>query len=242
MNDRARILTTWVLVALTALWSVGLDECLSRIDCCKSPGSVVASPDGDTIAVFVWDPDLAVLLHDVDSGRSRTLAVPEGLTGLDWSPDGTKIGAMTSSSADRLVVVDVTTDEVETVTLDCGERCEFAGEGIQFGPQWPYAAITSEVDTWVVNVETGALRHVAADTWTIVAWQGSSIYFSRGAGQTDWPGFVLFRVPAEGGPEQRLLDMPPDCMSHELDPTGTFIVCEVDESRLDLWLVDGLGD
>ena len=33
---------------------------------------------------------------------------------------------------------------------------------IRLGAEWPYAAVTSETDTWIVNVETGALRHLAA--------------------------------------------------------------------------------
>ena len=102
--------------------------------------------------------------------------------------------------------------------------------------------MTSEVDTWVVNLETGELRHVATDTWGVLAWQDSFIYFSRGSGQTDWPGYVLFRVPSSGGVEERLLDLPMGCGSFRLAPNGRAVVCTVDESRLDLRLVDGLGE
>ncbi len=45
MNDRTRVLTTWILVALTALWSLGLDECLSLVDCCKSNETPAGSSD-----------------------------------------------------------------------------------------------------------------------------------------------------------------------------------------------------
>lgn len=208
----------------------------------RGPTWVAASHDGDSIAILIKQPDLAILIHDLSDNRSRTIAVPEPLSMLDWSRDGTHIVAMTTNSADRIVVVDVESGEARTVTLACGDQCEFAYEGIHSGPEWPYAAVTSEVDTWIVNVETGELRHVAADTWNILAWQDSFIYFSRGGGQTDWPGNVLFRVPAEGGAEERLLDLPTMCKRFSIDPTGRSVVCEMDDSRLDLRLVDGLGE
>jgi hypothetical protein len=106
---------------------------------------------------------------------------------------------------------------------------------------WPYAAVTSEVDTWIVNVETGELRHVAARTDSIAAWRDSYIYFSRRGGQTDWPGTVLFRMPSAGGPEERLFEAPIDCGDLRLGPAGRTVVCAADESRLDLRLVVGLG-
>jgi serine/threonine protein kinase/WD40 repeat protein len=208
----------------------------------RSPRGVAASPDGDAIAVTIERPAPAVLIHDLSDNRSRTIPVPEPLTGIDWSPDGTHIAAMTTSSADHMVVVDVERGEARTVILDCGDKCEFAAEGIRSGPEWPYVAVTSEVDTWIANVETGQLRHVATDTWTIMAWQDSFIYFMRGGGQTDWPGYVLFRVPDEGGPEERLLDLPLDCADYEIDRAGRSLVWVADESRLDLRLVDGLGE
>ena len=45
MKDRARVLTTWILVALTTLWSFGLDECLSLVDCCKANETRAIFPD-----------------------------------------------------------------------------------------------------------------------------------------------------------------------------------------------------
>ena len=97
--------------------------------------------------------------------------------------------------------------------------------------------MTSEVDTWIVNVESGALRHLATDTWTIVDWQGSWVYFARSAGQTDWPGDVLYRIPAEGGAEERLLDLPADCRILVLAPNGRSVICKRDESRIDLRVI-----
>jgi len=39
--------------------------------------------------------------------------------------------------------------------------------------------VTSEVDTWIVDVGTGELRHLAADTYSIVAWRDSDVCFTR---------------------------------------------------------------
>jgi hypothetical protein len=207
----------------------------------RSPTAAGISDDGDSIAIAIEQPAPAVLIYEVSDNRSRTIPVPEPLSSLDWSPDRTHIAAMTTNSADLIVVVDVEHGEARTVTLQCGDQCEFAWESLRFGPEWPYAAVTSEVDTWIVNLETGELRHVATDTWGVHAWQDSFIYFSRGSGQTDWPGYVLFRVPSSGGVEERLLDLPMDCGKLGIAPDGRTVVCTADESRLDLRLVDGLG-
>jgi dipeptidyl aminopeptidase/acylaminoacyl peptidase len=207
----------------------------------RSSTGAAISDDGDSIAIAIDQPAPGVLIYDVSDNRSRTIPVPEPLSLVDWSPDGTHVAAMTTNSADRVVVINVEHGEARTVRLQCGDQCEFAWESIRCGPEWPYAAVTSEVDTWVVNLETGELRHVATDTWGVLAWQDSFIYFSRGSGQTDWPGFVLFRVPSSGGVEERLLDLPVDCADFSVAPNGREVVCTADESRLDLRLVDGLG-
>ena len=237
-------------VALARRWrrrfrTSGVSAMLSsqRLKLCREfSGAVAASLDGNAIAIAIALPAPAVLIYDMSSNRSRSIPVPEPLSAVDWSPDGTHLAAMTTSSADRMVVVDVERGEARTVTLDCGDKCEFASEGVRSGPEWPYVAVTSEVDTWIANVDTGQLRHVATDTWTIIAWQDSFIYFARGGGQTDWPGDVLFRVPDEGGTEERLLDLPLDCADFEIDRTGRSLAWVADESRLDLRLVDGLGE
>ncbi|MDX1430687.1 MAG: hypothetical protein R3282_10375, partial [Rhodothermales bacterium] len=199
------------------------------------------SHDGRSIAIPIVRPAPAILIHDVVDNRNRTIGVSEPHSLLDWSRDGRHIAAMTTNSADHFFIVDVESGEVRIVTLQCGDQCEFAWEHIRFGPEWPYAAVTSEVDSWIVNVETGQLRHVATDTWGILDWQDSSIYVSRGRGQTDWPGFVLFRVPSDGGPEERLLDLPVACADLRISRDARRAVCSMDESRLDLRLVDGLG-
>jgi Tol biopolymer transport system component len=207
------------------------------------PTGVTATRDGNRIAITVERPENGLLIHDRTTNRNRTIPVPEPLSDADWSPDGRYLVGMTKNSADHVVVADVDRGEARRLALDCGDRCEFAYEGIRAGPRWPDFAVTSEVDVWVLNAETGTLRHVAENTWNILAWQDGSIYFTRGPGQTEWPGNVLFRVPAEGGAEQRLLDLPLNCGSLRIAPDGRTVACEMDESRLDLWVGDGLrGD
>jgi predicted Ser/Thr protein kinase len=206
----------------------------------RADTGAAVSDDGGSIAMAIARPEPAVLIHDVAAGRSRTIPVPEPLSQLDWSRDRAYIAAMTTSSTDRLILVDVERGEARTVTLQCGDRCEFAWEYIRVGPEWPYAAVTSEVDTWVVNVETGELRHVATGTWSVLDWQGSSIYVNRHLSQSDWPGPVLYRVPSDGGPEERLIELPVGCSDPRISRDAQTVVCPMDESRVDLRLVDGL--
>ncbi|HSG00298.1 MAG TPA: serine/threonine-protein kinase [Vicinamibacterales bacterium] len=212
---------------------------LARLERATTGGAV--SADGRLVAMAVAQPAPAILIHDVANNRSRTIPVPEPLSDLDWFRDGRHIAGMTTSSADNLVLVDVERGEARTVKLQCRDQCEFAWESIRVGPDWPYAAVTSEIDSWVVNVETGELRHVAADTWSVLGWWDSFIYFLRSTGQTDWPGTVIFRVPNDGGREERLLELPIDCDDVRISRDGTEAICSMEESRLDLRLVDGLG-
>jgi len=225
------------------LFSISSDDVQRSLIRLERPASwAVVSADGQAVAMTVMEPGPAILIHDVIANRSRTIPVSEPLSALDWSADRKRIAAMTTSSANHLVLVDVDSGEARTVPLQCGERCEFAWEFIRFGPTWPYAAVTSETDTWIANVETGELRHLAADTYSIAAWRGPHIYFSRGGGQTTWPGPVLFRIPSAGGPEERLFDAPVGCAEElQLGPDARTVVCALDESRLDIRLVDGLG-
>jgi hypothetical protein len=237
-----RLLASQVGGLLWELFAISPDGARRSLVRLEEPATAAAgSPDGHRIALVVETPTPAVLIHDLGGSSSRTIPVPEALSRVDWSPDGTQIAAMTTSSADRMIVIDVASGEARIVTLQCGDQCEFAWENIHFGPEWPYATITSEVDSWVVDVETGELRHIATDTWVVNAWQDGYIYFTRGGGQTDWPGWALFRVPEAGGEEERLLDLPLDCGDFEITPDGRSIVCAADESRLDIWIADGLA-
>jgi len=224
----------WELFAIS---DDDVERSLVRLD--RTTHFSAVSRDGRSVAVAVTQPGPALLIHDVLANRNRTIPLPEPLSWLDWSGDGKRIAAMTADSADRLVLVDVEEGEARTVPLQCGERCEFAYEYIRLGPEWPWAAVTSEVDSWIVNVETGELRHLAADTVSVVAWRDSDVYFTR-AGQNGWLGLVLFRVPSAGGPEERLFEAPVGCPQVLLGPDGRTLACAEDESRLDLWLVDGL--
>jgi hypothetical protein len=99
------------------------------------------------------------------------------------------------------------------------------------------------VDTWIANVETGALTHLAANTWYVIGWVDGWVYFVRAGGQTDYPGMVLYRIPAAGGAEERLLNLPVACalasgVSLSLDATR--VLCAVDESKRDLYVISGV--
>ena len=52
---------------------------------------------------------------------------------------------------------------------------------------------------------------------------------------------MIFRVPNDGGREERLLELPIDCDDVRISRDGTEAICSMEESRLDLRLVDGLG-
>ncbi|HPF63180.1 MAG: serine/threonine-protein kinase [Gemmatimonadetes bacterium] len=184
-----------------------------------------------------------LVLHDLASGRVRELDLPQEPSGVAWAPDGRHIVAMTATTADQLMVIDVEAGTTREVTLQCGDRCEFAWEGVAVGDAWPLVAITSEVDTWIANVETGELRHLAGRTWYVMGWVKDWVYFGRAGGQTDYPGMVIFRIPAAGGAEERVLNLPVECavrygvwLSHD----ATRVTCGIDESKRDLYVIDGV--
>jgi hypothetical protein len=50
---------------------------------------------------------------------------------------------------------------------------------------------------------------------------------------------ACYRVPADGGAEERLLDMPTACRVFLPAPDGRSVTCEYDESQLDFRVIDG---
>jgi hypothetical protein len=105
--------------------------------------------------------------------------------------------------------------------------------------------VTSQIDTWILNLETGALRPLAADTRTAVAWLGDWVYFIRQAGQAGQARLVLFRVRAMGGREERLIDLPPDCEEPvTVSRDGKRVACAEVTAQQDVRViedVDGAG-
>jgi hypothetical protein len=70
------------------------------------------------------------------------------------------------------------------------------------------------------------------------------VYFVRAGGQTDYPGMVLYRIPAGGGAEERLLNLPIACdlaYGARLSLDATRVTCGVDESKRDLYVISGVG-
>ena len=201
------------------------------------------SPDGQTFAMLETAPSRdqssSLTLLTVPAGRTQVIALPEPVSEVAWSADGLHLGGMTTGSTDRAVTVDVAAGTARSVQLQCGDRCEFAWESIAMGPEWPWAAVTSQIDTWILNLETGALRPLAADTWTAVAWLGDWVYFIRQAGQAGQARLVLFRVRATGGREERLIDLPPDCEEPvTVSPDGKRVACAEVTAQQDIRVID----
>jgi dipeptidyl aminopeptidase/acylaminoacyl peptidase len=212
----------------------GVEQPLSRL---------LPSPDGHSFALLETVPssDLSssLTLLTLPSGRTQVIPLPEPVSELAWSADGKRLGGMTAHSPDRAVTVDVAAGTARSVQLQCGNRCEFAWETIAVGPEWPWAAVTSQIDTWILNLETGALRPLAADTWTAVAWLGDWVYFIRQAGQAGQARLVLFRVRATGGREERLIDLPPDCEEPvTVSPDGKRVACAEVTAQQDIRVID----
>jgi dipeptidyl aminopeptidase/acylaminoacyl peptidase len=201
------------------------------------------SPDGQTFAPVERDHESgapsAVTLLDVGAGRARVIPLPERPSGVAWSADGKHLGAMTAQSPNRVMTVDVGAGTARSVELKCGDRCEFAFESISIGPDWPLAAVSSQYDVWIADLETGVVRLLAADAWEVVKWLGDWVYFTRGAGQTDQRRVTLFRVRASGGAEERLFDLPPDCGDHvTVSDDRTLVACAEVTTRPDIRVID----
>ena len=203
------------------------------------------STDGQVLAsARLQGGQTTLFLHDLATGRAREVPVPQEPSGLAWSADNRFVAAMTAYSPDEMMVIDVAAGTTRTVTLQCGTQCEFAWENVAVGDAWPEIVITSEVDTWIANVETGALRHLAGNTWYVVGWVGGWVYFVRAGGQTEYPGMVLYRIPAAGGAEERLLNLPVGCalaMGVRLALDATRVTCAMDESKQDLYVISNVG-
>jgi hypothetical protein len=178
-------------------------------------------------------------LLDVQTGRARVVPLPERPSGVAWSADGKHMGAMTAHSPDRVLTVDMATGTARSVQLDCGTRCEFAWESIAIGAEWPLAAVSSQNDIWIANLETGSLRLLAADAWSAVAWLRDWVYFTRAAGQTEQRQLTLFRARSSGGMEERLLDLPADCEDPvTVSRDGKSAACAEVTTRKDIRVID----
>ena len=107
--------------------------------------------------------------------------------------------------------------------------------------EWPYAAVSSEIDLWVVNLEDGTLRHLQDRTWNLLGWVGDDVWFYRNPNQRpDVPMGGVYRVPVAGGLEELVLEVPLDCGGWmRLAPGASGITCDVTEARLDLHVIDG---
>jgi Tol biopolymer transport system component len=232
---------------ILAVDSTGRQESLalrSGTEIGQCVGRIRQSPDGRYLAL----PEVrrgenagsVPVILDMTTGQVETLSVPEEICHFAWAPDGSMLAAMTRYSRDKIVVVDRASGQGRLLQLDCGDRCEFSYENIVMSPEWPYAGVTSEIDIWVVNLEDGTLRHLQDRTWIILGWVDDHVWFYRNPNQrSDVPWGGIYRIPAAGGTEELMLDLPPDCSAEALAPAALGIVCEMTEARQDLHVIDG---
>jgi hypothetical protein len=182
-----------------------------------------------------------LVVHGVGGQGTREIPLPVESSYWDWSPDGTTLVGFTGGIPDSMLIVDVASGATRMLGLQCGSKCEFAAEMVVTGPEWPWAAVTSEVDTWIVNLETGALRHLASNTWGVVGWRGPWVFFYRTTGQTTRPTPVMYRIPAAGGPEEAVLEVPAACGTlpeFAFSRDGTSFSCSAVSERNDVWVYD----
>ena len=186
----------------------------------------------------------------MSTGRRNILETGLFLAGVAWSPDGSKLvgtqAIATDPDAEQIRIVDVADGTVTVLELDCDTGCGFSsGEFIAMSPEWPFAAITSDDDLWVVNLDDGSLRSLAHGTAEVYRWTMDNwIYFSRSARNRDdstVPG--LFRVRSDGTDLQLVADIDDDCGLEQFSvaPDGMRAVCTVLQSEPDVKLVD-FGD
>jgi DNA-binding beta-propeller fold protein YncE len=210
-GDLLAVLVTDARYELYRITVDGTKESLFSRTGALSRQEIYAAPDGNQIAwVELSDLNL-LLLYDLRTRSERRVTLPFRSSAWAFSADGTRLAGMSGGDAKRMLVVDSGATTARVLDLACAEICEFAGEMIDLGPEWPWAVITSEQDLWVVNLETGVLRQIADVTWGAVGWRDPWIYFYRTIGQTGLPVPVMSRVPAAGGPEERFLEMPLEC-------------------------------
>jgi dipeptidyl aminopeptidase/acylaminoacyl peptidase len=206
--------------------------------------SVTPSPDGRYLAL----PEVRAgegggpvpVILEIATGRVEPLDVPEEPCELAWSPDGSRLAAMTMYRRDKILVIDRISGEGRLQQLQCDDRCEFAFEGMVMSPEWPYAAVTSEIDTWILNVDDGSLRHLQTGTWWVMGWIGDQVWFYRNASQRpDVRRGGVYRVPVAGGSEALVLDVPDDCGYLTVARDGSEVTCEALEVRRDIHVIDG---
>ncbi len=216
----------------------------------QAMGPLAISPDGSRLAEFEVDLGSGGLqsqlaITDVATGRRRTFETGSVLVGLAWTPDGTKVVGTEAIAADPDVeivqLVDVSDGTATTLVLPCDSGCGFSSELVVMSPEWPFAALTSDADLWIVNLEDGSLEAIASRATLVYRWTSDGwIYFSRNnLSRDDTDQAALFRIRANGTGEELIAEISSECSLGEfaVSPDGSRAVCQVAESEPDVKLV-----
>ena len=74
----------------------------------------------------------------------------------------------------------------------------------------------------------------------MLGWIDDDVWFYRSPSQRpDFNRGGMYRVPAAGGPEELVLNVPHDCDVSALALDASGIACGVTEARRDLHVIDG---
>jgi Tol biopolymer transport system component/DNA-binding winged helix-turn-helix (wHTH) protein len=202
-----------------ALWRISLDEG-GRMS--GGPREIRSSTRMEQMGAF--SPDGKRITFESERSGSREIWIadsdgsnPIQLTSLSstaqgprWSPDGASIAFTLVEGQQRdIYVIGVSSREVRRLTSDpaddSGPRWSRDGRWIYFGSNR-----TGSYEAWKIPAAGGAAIQVtrnggggAVEGWAAVeSWDGAHLYFRKPSGCKS----SLWRMPIEGGPEEKVLD------------------------------------
>ncbi|MCP4571147.1 MAG: serine/threonine-protein kinase [bacterium] len=202
------------------------------------------SPDGETI-VFIAESEgtAGVWTISAKGGDLRSYEKTHASIGLTWAP-GERILYQRPGNR-NFFLLDAETEEEEHLVAD-------ESVGWIFWPSYSpdgstVAACWNRPDDqgqkpgiWSVSLEDGSEKCLASPiTGYPIGWSedGEWIYLFEADSQRK--GKRVFRIPAQGGEPEEHLTIPLDNATvSDITPDGNRVVLSVDESLLDVWLVD----
>lgn len=196
------------------------------------------SPQGDNLAAATYENEIQVL--DVSTGAAeRTWEIPNWLTNLTYSPDGSRIaGADLQNFA--VYIFDAATGELLN-TLTYQESASPALYGAFFSPDWERVAWVARGTVQLMDVETGelgpALLH--EDFVNSTAWSpdGRLIATSAAATINDEFSPVVLLWDAQTGEQVRTIAQPEVTLSLSFSPDGRGLGTLYSNGTLQIWAV-----